>query len=115
MTLAAVSALHLRHGRASGWRHLEDEGEGDDVAFQLEYILLLSLLVCLFWWPCVKLIPVIIKYIKSGVDLIRDFWQSLTSNEPPPPPIPPVERKTFKKNKKGHISDKPPALFFEDD
>jgi hypothetical protein len=52
--------------------------------------------------------------MKEGFDLIHDFYKSLRSKEEPPPPIPPAVQKQVKKNKKGHISVKPPALFFEE-
>ena len=87
----------------------------DEIALELEYVLLISLCICVFWWPCVKLVPVLWKYIKEFLWLIYDLWKSLWEKPPPPPPLPPGKQRHKPVNKKGHISNKPPTLFFEDD
>jgi hypothetical protein len=95
-------------------RKLEGE-EPEAPGIQLEYILLLSLLLCLFWWPCVKLFPVVGKSLWNFLALISGFCKDLKKK-----PVMPVELEhsaaTVKHvtNKKGHISDKPPKMFFDD-
>ena len=86
-----------------------------EIALELEYVLLISLAICVFWWPCVKLVPVVWKWIAQFLFLAKDLWLSLWEKPPPPPELPKGKMRVKPVNVKGHISTKPPTLFFEED
>jgi hypothetical protein len=98
-----------------GGRSLEGE-EVQEPGFQLEYILLISLLLCLFWYPCAKLVPRIWAKMVAILVLVGDCWTDARKkpelSEKVHPTSIPVKKAA---NHKGHISTKPAKMFFEDD